>query len=62
VIADGRYSTDASYRLLEERGIRASIPLRTEHYRQMPPEQFADGPDADRYYCPQGVKTPVLVM
>jgi transposase len=54
VIADGRYSTYEIYRLLEERGIRASIPLRVERYRAMPPEQFIYDPHTDRYVCPQG--------
>jgi transposase len=54
VSADGRYSTYEIYRRLEGRGIRASIPLRTERYRQMPPERFSYDVQTDRYHCPQG--------
>jgi transposase len=54
VITDGRYSTYAVYRLLEEQGMLASIPVRAERYRQMTPDQFVYEAQADRYVCPQG--------
>lgn len=55
-VADSKYATGENLRALEERGIRASMPVVA--YRQSSPffqqRDFTDAPETNTYRCPQG--------
>jgi transposase len=56
VVADATYGTYASYRLLEDRDIRPSVPILGSAWdrRALPSNLFRYDHDADCYWCPAG--------
>ena len=52
--ADTKYGTVENYRHLEQRGIRAAIPMADKRPSVLPIEVFAYDLKRDRYLCPSG--------